>query len=230
MQRGRSGNDPRDLFPGEAGVDTLFFERASFRSGYRIVAGIDEAGRGPLAGPVVAAAVVLPRGCRIPDLTDSKRLTPRQREDLFPIIQEKALCLGLGVSDAAMIDQINILEATRRAMEQAVEALDPSPDCLLIDAVRIRSSIPQRGIIKGDLRSHTIAAASVIAKVTRDRLMEAYHHVYPAYNFKRHKGYGTREHRSTIRAVGPCPIHRKTFRGVREYCAQGDSEAFTSPE
>ncbi|MEK6776460.1 MAG: ribonuclease HII [bacterium] len=197
---------------------TLFFEAEARRSGYRLIAGLDEAGRGPLAGPVVAAAVVLPEGCRIRDLTDSKQLTPLKRERLFKEIQEQAVCLAVGISDTGVIERINILEATRRAMEKAVMALDPVPDYLLIDAIGIRSLIPQLGIVKGDLLSHSISAASVIAKVTRDRIMEEYHEVYPVYNFRRHKGYGTPEHLMKIRTFGPSPIHRKTFRGVREYC------------
>lgn len=206
------------LFPDESGFDPLLFERNALRSGYRLVAGIDEAGRGPLAGPVVAAAVILPQDCTFAHLTDSKKLSPRQREKLFPQIQEKALAFGVGISDAAMIDRINILEATRKAMLLALQELDPSPDYLLIDALRIETSIPQQDIIKGDLLSHSISAASVIAKVTRDRLMEQYHQLYPDYNFRQHKGYGTLDHRNRIREMGPCPIHRRTFRCVREYC------------
>ncbi len=216
MQR-KSSAHSGELFSSVSEMDPFVFEKEAFRSGYGLVAGIDEAGRGPLAGPVVAAAVILPKDCRIRNLTDSKKLTPRQREDLFPEIHEQAVCLGVGISDAALIDRINILEATRQAMKQAVLALDPSPDYLLIDAVRIDSSLPQQGIIKGDLRSHSISAASVIAKVTRDRIMDEYDQVYPEYNFKQHKGYGTKEHRMKIRSFGPTPIHRKSFRGVREY-------------
>lgn len=214
----RSPSKTRELFSKEIEPDPFVFERACFQSGYRYIAGIDEAGRGPLAGPVVAAAVILPRGCRIPKLTDSKKLTPKQRDDLFPVIQEKAASLGVGISDAALIDRINILEATRRAMEQAVHALDRPPDYLLIDALWIHSAIPQQSIIKGDLLSHSVAAASVIAKVTRDRMMEEYHRLYPDYNFKQNRGYGTLEHCNKVRDIGPSPIHRKTFRRVREHC------------
>ncbi len=206
------------LFSQETEADTLYFEDEARRSGYRLIAGIDEAGRGPLAGPVVAAAVVLPAGLRIRHLTDSKQLTPLKREHLFEEIQKRAICLAVGISESEVIDRINILEATQRAMEKAVMDLNPMPDYLLIDAVGIRSPIPQLGIVKGDLRSHSISAASVIAKVTRDRIMDEYHETYPVYNFRRHKGYGTPEHLIKIRTFGPSPIHRKTFRGVREHC------------
>jgi ribonuclease HII len=207
-----------ELFPSETGQDPLFFEKDAYRSGFHRVAGIDEAGRGPLAGPVVASAVILPPGCSIDRLTDSKKLTAALREELFPIIEDQAVAIGVGIADAALIDRINILEATRRAMQEAVASLQPYPDFLLIDALRLDLPIPQKGIIKGDLLSHSISAASVIAKVTRDRLMEAYHQRYPEYGFKKHKGYGTRDHLRVLRELGPTPIHRKTFRGVREHC------------
>ncbi len=201
-----------------SGFDPLYFESEARRYGFARIAGIDEAGRGPLAGPVVAAAVILPTGCRIPGLTDSKKLTRCQRERLFTEIHKKALSLAVGIADAELIDRINILEATRYAMTQAVSRLAPPPDFLLIDAMTTDFPVPQKGIKKGDLLSHSIAAASVIAKVTRDRMMEEYHQRYPEYNFARHKGYGTREHCDKIRSLGPCPLHRKTFRRVREYC------------
>ncbi len=216
----RKGGDSAsgDLFAGQLQGDTLYFEAQARRLGYRRVAGIDEAGRGPLAGPVVAAAVVLPVGCRIDQLTDSKKLAPKLRARLFDEIQARALAVGIGMSDAGLIDRINILEATRRAMAAAIDCLDPPADYLLIDAVQLACPTPQRNLIKGDLRSHSIAAASVIAKVTRDRMMDAYHVDYPEYNFAKHKGYGTREHRLKIAAFGPSAIHRRTFRCVREYC------------
>lgn len=207
-----------DLFDPAGCMDPFYFEKAARSSGARLVAGIDEAGRGPLAGPVVAAAVILPEGCAIQGLTDSKKLSPRQREQLAAEIQERAVVWGVGISDAAMIDKINILEATRRAMESALACMALQPDYLLIDALSIKTAVPQRGIVKGDLLSHSISAASVIAKVTRDRLMESCHQIYPQYNFHKHKGYGTKEHREKIRIHGPCAIHRKTFRCVREYC------------
>lgn len=216
--KGRRQHHREDLFDSVGHMDPFCFEKAARSSGARLVAGIDEAGRGPLAGPVVAAAVILPEGCFIQNLTDSKKLSTKQRERLSTEIQDKALAWEVGISDAALIDKINILEATRRAMESAVARMALQPDYLLIDAVTIETNIPQKGIVKGDLLSHSISAASVIAKVTRDRIMESCHKTYPEYNFHKHKGYGTREHRDKIRAHGPCPIHRRTFRRVREYC------------
>jgi ribonuclease HII len=206
-----------ELFPPCREIDPFRFEKEALLSGASLVAGVDEAGRGPLAGPVVAAAVVLPTGCKIQGLTDSKKLSSSRRDKLFIEIQEKALTLGVGISDAALIDRINVLEATRRAMEFAVARLDPQPHYILVDAVTIKTPIRQKGIVKGDFLSHTIAAASVIAKVTRDRIMDSYHQSYPEYSFHKNKGYGTMEHRARIRANGPCPIHRKSFRCVREF-------------
>lgn len=177
------------------------------------LAGVDEAGRGPLAGPVVAAAVILPPGTRLKGLRDSKLLKPSQREFLFEEIQKAALCWGVGIVEALEIDRINIAEATRRAMEKAVSGLDPQPMALLVDGImRIRHPALQLTMIKGDQRSHTISAASVLAKVTRDRLMSQYHEQYPQYGFGKHKGYGTREHLEAIRSYGMCPIHRRSFR------------------
>jgi len=213
------------LFPDAGLCDPFSLERQAYRAGFCRVAGIDEAGRGPLAGPVVAAAVILPKEYRIPRLTDSKKLSPALRDQLFPLIRDKAVAWGVGIADAALIDRINILEATRCAMAEAVAALNPPPDYLLIDALSIEDPTPQKGIIKGDLLSHSISAASVIAKVTRDRIMTEFHQRYPEYNFQKHKGYGTREHRRILRERGPCPIHRRTFRGVREYCPGGPEEA-----
>lgn len=176
------------------------------------LAGVDEAGRGPLAGPVVAAAVVLPPGTRLEGLTDSKLLSPGRREELFEEIQCVALCLGVGVVEAKEVDRLRILEATRRAMEQAVAALDPQPMALIIDGpMGIRHWAVQFPLVKGDRRSHSVSAASVVAKVTRDRIMAQYHEQYPQYGFHRHKGYGTKEHLEAIRCHGMCPIHRRSF-------------------
>jgi ribonuclease HII len=187
------------------------------RRGYSMVAGVDEAGRGPLAGPVVAAAVILPPEAVISGLTDSKALSPGQRDDFFDIIQETAIAVAVGAVGPEDIDRINILQATRRAMEEAVAQLAPQPHVLLIDGrMSIRSSIAQFPLVKGDARSHAIAAASVVAKVTRDRIMTAYHEAFPEYGFHRHKGYGTQEHLEAIRTHGCSPIHRRSFRGVRE--------------
>ena len=176
------------------------------------ICGIDEAGRGPLAGPVVAAAVILPKGMVIPYINDSKKLTERRRELLYPEIMEKALAVGVGIVSPERIDEINILQATYEAMRQALSQLSVRPDVLLNDAVRIPGvEIPQVPIIKGDAKSVSIACASVIAKVTRDRMMVEYDQLYPEYGFAGHKGYGSAAHMEVIRWIGPCPIHRKTF-------------------
>jgi len=186
--------------------------------GYRCIAGVDEAGRGPLAGPVVAAAVVLPASMDYAGLTDSKQLSLVQREHFFEEIQKSCLGFGVGVVDEETIDRINILQASLLAMKRAIEQLPVPPDMLLIDGrQKVDSSVPQKTIIKGDACSWSIAAASVLAKVTRDRIMDEYDHRYPHYEFKRHKGYGTKVHRERIREHGPCPIHRRSFKGVKEY-------------
>lgn len=178
-----------------------------------MVAGIDEAGRGPLAGPVVAAAVILPQGYLHPEITDSKKLTPRQREKLFGVIQRDAVSVGIGITEAPEIDILNILQATLAAMKEAVLELFPHPDYLLIDGLNhIDLAIPQETIIRGDSRSISVASASIVAKVSRDRLMEMYHRQFPQYNFLRNKGYGTLEHREAILRFGRCKIHRRSFR------------------
>jgi len=210
------------------------FELEARRCGYRRIAGLDEAGRGPLAGPVVAAAVVLPTRCRLIGCDDSKQLSDSEREALYAMITERAIGIGIGSATEAEIDRLNILEATRLAMRRAVEALSPPPDCLLIDAVSLSgSSIPFRSIIKGDALSLSIAAASIVAKVTRDRLMAEYHRVYPHYNFLSHKGYGTEEHLRQLVAYGPCAIHRRTFAPVAQMIdgmTQAPREAVSDPD
>jgi ribonuclease HII len=196
--------------------DFMGFEIKAQDQGYEIIAGVDEAGRGPLAGPVVAAAVVLTRDMVLEGLDDSKKLSPKKRHKLFPKIQE--MPNGVGVVGHEVIDELNILQATRLAMKQAVDKLMINPDILLIDGnQKIDSPIEQWAIVKGDAKSLSIAAASVLAKVTRDRIMEDYHYQYPQYEFSKHKGYGTQRHRELIATHGPCTIHRKTFRGVSEY-------------
>ena len=190
----------------------LSFEHEAYRQGYQLIAGIDEAGRGSLAGPVVAAAVILPPGLMIDGVNDSKKLTPRRREALYQVIHQHALATGIGVVGNEDIDRINILRATIMAMEMAVKNLKIPPDYLLIDAVSLSDSrIPQRPIIKGDMLSVSIASASIVAKVTRDRLMTEEHSLFPQYNFMTHKGYGTRDHVSRLRLYGPSVIHRKSF-------------------
>ncbi len=199
-----------EMLPGE-------FEREARQQGYSKIAGIDEAGRGPLAGPVVAAAAILPQRFCLPHLRDSKQLSPKKRERLFDAIYEQAISIGIGIVDPAEIDRINILQASLLSMRIAMDNLTPAPDYLLIDGISpIRSQVPQQAIKHGDRRSPSIAAASIIAKVTRDRLMGLYHEEFPEFGFANNKGYGTEEHRTAIRTFGYCWIHRKTFRGVRE--------------
>jgi ribonuclease HII len=188
------------------------FEKIAYQEGYQLVAGIDEAGRGPLAGPVVAAAVILPPGYLNSEIKDSKKLSADKREELFEIINKEAVAIGMMVVDADIIDRVNILQATLQAMRDAVLELPDSPDFLLIDGnQRIPILTPQKPIVKGDSLSISIAAASIIAKVSRDRIMEMYHRQFPQYNFQQNKGYGTKEHLDAIKQFGICKIHRKSF-------------------
>ena len=184
-------------------------------SGATRIAGIDEAGRGPLAGPVVSASVILPPNVSLPGIDDSKKLSPGKRTSLYQRIYDEAISIGIGIVDAVEIDRINILQAALLSMAMAAENLAPQPDWLLIDGpFRIASPLPQEPIRKGDARSISIAAASIVAKVTRDRMMEQYDLAYPQYGFSRHKGYPTRAHRQALRQYGSCPIHRRSFKGV----------------
>lgn len=202
---------------------TRFEDEASALGASRI-AGIDEAGRGPLAGPVVAAAVILEAADRIPEVNDSKLLDAKQRGDLYGKIHENAMGVGVGIISSSVIDRVNIYQATRLAMKKAVMELNPAPDYLLIDGnLCLDLSIPQRAIVKGDRLSFSIAAAGIIAKVTRDRLMMELHEQYPQYGFDKHKGYPTRAHRDSLLAYGPCPVHRVCFKGVRELLEPQDS-------
>ena len=174
--------------------------------------GIDEVGRGPLAGPVVAGAVILPKDCNILYINDSKKLSEKKREELYDVIMERAVATGIGMASPARIDEINILQATYEAMREAISKLDPQPDLLLNDAVTIpQVEIHQVPIIKGDAKSVSIAAASIVAKVTRDRMMEDYDKIYPEYGFASNKGYGAQVHIDALKKYGPCPIHRRTF-------------------
>jgi ribonuclease HII len=188
--------------------------------GYQRIAGIDEVGRGALAGPVVAAAVILPRRVDVPwlsEVKDSKQLTPARREVLFHRIHEIAISIGIGVTPHYLIDEQGIIKATRLAMKLAVDQLSPPPESLLIDYMRLPEvKLPQKGITNGDNLCFSIACASIIAKVTRDQLMVAFDKVYPGYGLAQHKGYGTREHLACLSRLGPCPIHRQSFRPVRE--------------
>jgi len=198
--------------------DLRSFEKKAFEKGYREIAGVDEAGRGPLAGPVVSAAVVLPLIFPVSGITDSKKLAPRKRENLYERIYENAVSIGIGIVDSVEIDRINILKASLLSMSISVKNLHPQPDCLLVDGTfQIPSDMPQETIPKGDALSVSIAAASIIAKVTRDRLMIRYHEDYPQFGFSKHKGYPTSAHKEAIVKYGLCPIHRQTFRGVKEY-------------
>lgn len=203
--------------------EILTYERGCWAAGYELVAGIDEVGRGPLAGPVVAAAVILPKECKIEGVNDSKKLSAKKREELYDIILEKAVSYGIGVVSNERIDEINILQATYEAMREALSQLSPKAEYILADAVTIpRISTPQRGIIKGDAKSMSIGAASIVAKVYRDRLMEAFDEVYPGYGFGANKGYGSAEHIEGIKKLGITPIHRKTF--VKNFLPQdGDT-------
>lgn len=198
-----------------AGGAPYRFENAAWRRGVQCLAGVDEAGRGPLAGPVVAAAVVLEPGVRIDGVDDSKRLLPEERQRLFEIIRGSARGVGVGVVDHITIDRINILEATRLAMGQALAALTVEPELVITDFVAVPGlRCPQRNLVEGDRRSASVAAASIIAKVTRDRIMEAADRDFPVYGFGRHKGYATPEHRDALERHGPCPLHRRSFAGI----------------
>ena len=193
-------------------MDLWELENQIYAEGYVTLCGVDEAGRGPLAGPVCAAAVTLPRGLELPGLDDSKRLTERQREALYDQIVEEARSFGIAFATVEEIERLNILGATYLAMNRAIEALDPPPELALIDGNRSAGiDVPNRCIVKGDGRCADIAAASILAKVTRDRYMAELAAQYPEYGFERHKGYGTKAHYAALRTYGPCPIHRPSF-------------------
>ena len=193
-------------------VNMWEIENSLYSNGFQVICGVDEAGRGPLAGPVCAAAVILPKGLEIPGLTDSKKLTDKKRRELFPIIKEQALAYGIGLASHEEIDEINILQATYLAMERALAQLNMKPDIALIDGNRAKDfGLPVRTVVKGDSLSANIAAASVLAKVTRDDLMLELAQSYPQYGFEVHKGYGTKAHYVALREYGASNIHRKTF-------------------
>ena len=192
--------------------EMLTFERELWSGGVKYIAGVDEVGRGPLAGPVVTAAVILPADFSLLGVDDSKKLSPKKRDELFDQIKEAAVCWAIGRREPGRIDEINILEATKEAMTDAVNALSVKPDHVLIDAVKLPDlTIPQTALIKGDARSVSIAAASILAKVTRDREMVEMNSIYPGYSFASNKGYGTAAHYEGLAKLGPCPIHRRTF-------------------
>ena len=206
------------LFPGRTNpvsIDPFFYEDLARKDGYGLIAGVDEAGRGPLAGPVVAAAAIFPQGVNLNGIRDSKQMRAGAREEAFSVIHRKALSTGIGVVSPAYIDEFNILKASLEAMKRAVLCLDPQPDFLLVDGIHsIPLSIHQKCLKKGDQISRSISAASVLAKVYRDRIMCCYHKMYPEYDFDKHKGYGTARHLDAIRQYGPSPIHRMSFKGV----------------
>ena len=193
------------------------FETELYESGIKYIAGIDEVGRGPLVGPVVTAAVILPRDFYDERINDSKKLTEKKRELLYDVIMENAVSVGIGISSEDVIDEINILEATKKAMIEAVNNLSVKPEHLLIDAVKLNIDIPQTSIIKGDAKSESIAAASIIAKVTRDRMMIELDKIHPEYDFKHNKGYGTKKHIEAIEKYGIIKEHRKTFAPCDKY-------------
>ena len=199
--------------------DTYFYERNLVSQGFTAVAGVDEAGRGPLAGPVVAGCVVLEPDCPYLSFKDSKKLSADQRDKLFACLYESGAAIGIGTASAEEIDRINILQASLLAMKRAVQNCSTQPGFLLVDGTfTVPLNLPQQPLVKGESRSASIAAASIVAKVTRDRLMAQYHELYPQYNLNQHKGYPTKAHRQLIADHGPAPIHRKTFKGVREFC------------
>ena len=194
-------------------VNLSKFEKEGYEKGYTYIAGIDEAGRGPLAGPVVAGAVILPKDCLLEGINDSKKISEEKREKLYDDIIENAVAWGVGIVDHTVIDEINILNATRKAMKLALENLQVKPDYILIDAEKKvdTNNIPYLPLIKGDALSISIGAASIIAKVTRDRMMREYDEMFPMYGFEKHKGYGTKAHVEALKEYGPCMIHRKSF-------------------
>lgn len=210
--------DNLPLFPerhGNPEIDTLYHESMARKAGYERIAGVDEAGRGPLAGPVVAAAVVLPEGLVLEGVRDSKDMTEKAREKAFSVITRKATALSIGVVSQRHIDESNILKASLEAMKIAVLSLHPTPEYFLVDGIhKVPVPIPQKCLKKGDRLSLSISAASVVAKVYRDRIMRAYHDMFPVYGFSENKGYGTLKHRAAIKAHGCCSLHRLTFKGV----------------
>ncbi|HFU4460287.1 TPA: ribonuclease HII [Streptococcus suis] len=200
----------------------LSYEKSLYENGVELIAGIDEVGRGPLAGPVVAAAVILPKGCKIRYLNDSKKIPKSKHEAIYQEVMERALAVGVGVKDAAVIDQVNIYEATKLAMLEALEQLSQEPEHLLIDAMKLDTEIPQTSIIKGDANSLSIAAASIVAKVTRDKMMADYDKEFAGYGFAKNAGYGTAEHLEGLSKLGITPIHRKTFEPIKSMVTGGN--------
>ena len=196
----------------------LAYEKELYAQGIDLIAGVDEVGRGPLAGPVVAAAVILPKACKIPGLNDSKKIPKSKHKAIYEAVLQNAIAIGIGVKDNHVIDQVNIYEATKLAMMEAIGQLEPQPQHLLIDAMKLDLPIPQTSIIKGDANSLSIAAASIVAKVTRDQMMEEFDREYPGYDFAQNAGYGTANHLAGLHKLGVTPIHRRSFEPVKSMC------------
>ena len=196
----------------------LAYEKELYAQGIDLIAGVDEVGRGPLAGPVVAAAVILPKACKIPGLNDSKKIPKSQHKEIYEAVFQNAIAIGIGIKDNHVIDQVNIYEATKLAMMEAIGQLDPRPQHLLIDAMKLDLPISQTSIIKGDANSLSIAAASIVAKVTRDQMMEKFDREYPGYDFAQNAGYGTAKHLAGLDQLGVTPIHRRSFEPVKSMC------------
>ena len=196
----------------------LAYEKELYAQGIDLIAGVDEVGRGPLAGPVVAAAVILPKACKIPGLNDSKKIPKSKHKEIYEAVLQNAIAIGIGVKDNHVIDQVNIYEATKLAMMEAIGQLEPQPQHLLIDAMKLDLPIPQTSIIKGDANSLSIAAASIVAKVTRDQMMEEFDCEYPGYDFTQNAGYGTANHLAGLHKLGVTPIHRRSFEPVKSMC------------
>ena len=196
----------------------LAYEKELYTQGIQLIAGVDEVGRGPLAGPVVAAAVILPKACKIPGLNDSKKIPKSKHKEIYEAVLQNAIAIGIGIKDNQVIDQVNIYEATKLAMMEAIGQLEPQPQHLLIDAMRLDLPIPQTSIIKGDANSLSIAAASIVAKVTRDQMMEEFDKEYPGYDFAQNAGYGTAKHLAGLDKLGVTPIHRRSFEPVKSMC------------
>lgn len=196
----------------------LAYEKELYAQGIDLIAGVDEVGRGPLAGPVVAAAVILPKACKIPGLNDSKKIPKSKHKEIYEAVLQNAIAIGIGVKDNHVIDQVNIYEATKLAMMEAIGQLEPQPQHLLIDAMKLDLPISQTSIIKGDANSLSIAAASIVAKVTRDQMMEEFDCEYPGYDFTQNAGYGTANHLAGLHKLGVTPIHRRSFEPVKSMC------------
>ena len=196
----------------------LAYEKELYAQGIDLIAGVDEVGRGPLAGPVVAAAVILPKACKIPGLNDSKKIPKSKHKAIYEAVLQNAIAIGIGVKDNQVIDQVNIYEATKLAMMEAIGQLEPQPQHLLIDAMKLDLPISQTSIIKGDANSLSIAAASIVAKVTRDQMMEEFDCEYPGYDFTQNAGYGTANHLAGLHKLGVTPIHRRSFEPIKSMC------------